>query len=148
MCYACSTACVQAAANRERQPAAPYSTLFRITLVSSPRSGAQKLSTFNLSTGGPTMEFMAPKLDQALASIEKFVGQSLDVPKVEASTCTAALCSLPSSLPSDVFAEKQVLGAKLHKGSSWAANFWTGVTISTSLPAGPLRVRVGCRHLP
>ena len=46
------------------------------------RSGAQKLSTFNLSTGGPTMEFMAPKLDQAVASVEHLVGQSLDVPKV------------------------------------------------------------------
>jgi uncharacterized membrane protein YphA (DoxX/SURF4 family) len=44
-------------------------------------SGAQKLSTFNLSTGGPTMDFMAPKLDQALAGIEKFAGQSLNVPK-------------------------------------------------------------------
>lgn len=46
------------------------------------RSGAQKLSTFNLSTGGPTLDFLAPKLDIAIASIEKFVGQSFDVPKV------------------------------------------------------------------
>jgi HR-like lesion-inducing len=45
-------------------------------------SGAQKLSTFNLSDGGPTMEFMAPKMDIAVQHIERLIGQSLNVPKV------------------------------------------------------------------
>lgn len=44
-------------------------------------SGAQKLSTFNLSNGGPTMEFMAPKMDVAVQHIEKLIGHSLNVPK-------------------------------------------------------------------
>ena len=51
-------------------------------------SGAQKLSTFNLSNGGPTMEFMAPKMDVAVQHIEKLIGQSLNVPKAPL-TCTA-----------------------------------------------------------
>lgn len=44
-------------------------------------SGAQKLSSFNLSNGGPTMEFMAPKLDTAIGSLQRILGQSLDIPK-------------------------------------------------------------------
>ena len=35
-----------------------------------------------MSTGGPTMEFMAPKLDQAVQAVEALLGQSLNMPKV------------------------------------------------------------------
>lgn len=61
-------------------------------------SGAQKLSTFNLSNGGPTMEFMAPKMDVAVQHIEKLIGQSLNVPKVPV-TCTVRSLHVVMSVP-------------------------------------------------
>mmetsp|Transcript_17159 Transcript_17159/g.51342 ORF Transcript_17159/g.51342 Transcript_17159/m.51342 type:complete len:150 (+) Transcript_17159:243-692(+) len=44
-------------------------------------SAAQKLSTFNFSDGGPTMDLMAPKLDKFISSVEHFTGQTLHVPR-------------------------------------------------------------------
>jgi len=44
-------------------------------------SGAQKLASFNLEKGGPTMEFMAPKLDEFFAGVRSLTGVHFDVPQ-------------------------------------------------------------------
>ena len=46
------------------------------------RSGAQKLASFRLPSGGPTMDMMAPKMDEFLNSVSSLSGLDLHVPKV------------------------------------------------------------------
>ena len=45
------------------------------------RSGAQKLASFQLS-GGPTMDLMAPKMDQFLQSVSSLTGTAVHFPQV------------------------------------------------------------------
>ena len=45
-------------------------------------SGAQKLASFRLPSGGPTMDMMAPKMDEFLNSVSSLSGLDLHVPKV------------------------------------------------------------------
>ena len=56
-------------------------------------SGFQKLTSFNLSTGGPVMTGMAPKMDTFLRTLDQVAGVQLPLPQVR------DLQSLSSLLP-------------------------------------------------
>lgn len=45
-------------------------------------SGFQKLTSFNLSTGGPVMSGMAPKMDNFLRTVDQLAGVQLPLPQV------------------------------------------------------------------
>ncbi|KAL3147255.1 hypothetical protein ABBQ32_002747 [Trebouxia sp. C0010 RCD-2024] len=44
-------------------------------------SGFQKLTSFNLSTGGPVMSGMAPKMDNFLRTVDQLAGVQLPLPQ-------------------------------------------------------------------
>lgn len=55
-------------------------------------SGFQKLTSFNLSTGGPVMSGMAPKMDTFLKTIDQVAGVQLPVPQVRDLQGDSARC--------------------------------------------------------
>ena len=48
-------------------------------------SGAQKLQSFNVTTGGPVMSLMAPKMDTFLGHIKDLVKVDIPLEKVQLS---------------------------------------------------------------
>lgn len=63
------------------------------------RSGAQKLQSFNVTTGGPVMSLMAPKMDTFLGHIKDAVKIDIPLEKVkgltESFSCKAAKRQTP-----------------------------------------------------
>ena len=53
--------------------------LFAFLFIS---SGFQKLTSFNLSNGGPVMSGMAPKMDNFLKTLDQVAGVKLPIPQV------------------------------------------------------------------
>lgn len=51
-------------------------------------SGAQKLQSFNVATGGPVMALMAPKMDTFLGHIKDLTGVAIPLEKVRTALLT------------------------------------------------------------
>lgn len=57
--------------------------LFAFLFIS---SGFQKLTSFNLSNGGPVMSGMAPKMDNFLKTLDHVAGVQIPIPQVNDQT--------------------------------------------------------------
>lgn len=55
-------------------------------------SGAQKLQSFNVTTGGPVMSLMAPKMDTFLGHIKDAVKIDIPLEKVRYQRALLLLC--------------------------------------------------------
>ena len=58
-------------------------------------SGAQKLQSFNVTTGGPVMSLMAPKMDTFLGHIKDIVKVDIPLEKVHTSKKSCFLTIKP-----------------------------------------------------